>query len=177
MNALRLDVPPLETERLILRAPLPQDYPAFRDYYASQRSIYTGGPLGEREAWRGFAAEIGHWVMRGFGMRTITAKGADTPLGRCGIWYPGTWPEPEIGWTLYADSEGKGIAHEAACAIRAHVFGTLGWETVVSYIDPENARSIALAERLGALRDELAARPPHACHALVYRHPHPRGAA
>ena len=52
MNAIHLDVPVLATERLILRAPLPQDYPAFRDYYASPRSIHTGGPLCEREAWR-----------------------------------------------------------------------------------------------------------------------------
>ena len=177
MNAIHLDVPVLATERLILRAPLPQDYPAFRDYYASPRSIHTGGPLCEREAWRGFAAEIGQWVMRGIGMRTITAKGADTALGRCGIFYPSIWPEPEIGWTLYEGAEGKGIAFEAARAIREHVFGTLGWQTLVSYIDPGNARSIALAERLGAVRDDAATRLPHAPATLVFRHPHPGRAA
>lgn len=177
MTAIRLDVPVLETERLILRAPEPQDYPAFRDYYASPRSVYTGGPLGEREAWRGFSAEIGQWVMRGIGMRTITAKGSDIALGRCGIFYPSIWPEAEIGWTLYEGAEGKGIAFEAARAIREHVFATLGWQTLVSYIDPDNTRSIALAARLGAVRDDAAARLPHAPDTLVFRHPHPGSAA
>lgn len=177
MNEIRLDVPVLETERLILRAPEPQDYPAFRNYYASPRSVHTGGPLDERDAWRGFSAEIGQWVMRGIGMRTITAKGSDTPLGRCGIFYPSIWPEAEIGWTLYEGAEGKGIAFEAAHAIREHVFATLGWETLVSYIDPDNARSIALAERLGAARDDAATRLPHAPATLVFRHPHPGRAA
>ena len=59
----------------------------------------------------------------------------------------------------------------AAEAARTHVFETLGWDTAVSYIDPQNARSIALAERLGAVRDDSAARPHP--DDLVYRHPKP----
>ncbi|MFV0358196.1 GNAT family N-acetyltransferase [Tropicimonas sp.] len=177
MTPIRLDIAPLETARLTLRAPQPADYPAFRDYYASGRSVHTGGPLDEREAWRGFSSLIGHWVMRGFGMRTITARGTDAALGFCGLWYPGTWPEPEIGWTLYDGAEGKGIAFEAALAVRTHAFDALGRKTLVSYIHPENARSIALAERLGAVGDDSAARPPHAPHALVFRHPGPGVAA
>ncbi|WP_116132396.1 GNAT family N-acetyltransferase [Tropicimonas sp. IMCC34043] len=175
MSSIPLDIAPLVTDRLVLRAPVAADYPAFRDFYASDRSQFTGGPLDERLAWRGFSALLGHWLIHGFGLRTVTEKGSDTPLGYVGVWYPGTWPEPEIGWTLYPAAEGRGLGHEAASAVRDHVFATLGWATVVSYILPQNARSIALAERLGALRDDAATRPPHAPDCLVYRHPHPAG--
>ncbi|RYH09029.1 GNAT family N-acetyltransferase [Tropicimonas sp. IMCC6043] len=177
MNRIHVDVPVLETERLCLRAPRPEDYAGFRDYYASERSIYTGGPLGERDAWRGFAGQLGHWVIHGYGMWTITLRGDTVPLGFAGLWNPGTWPEAEIGWSLYEGAEGRGIAFEAARAALGHIFGPLGWETVVSYIHRDNARSITLAERLGATRDDSAARPAHAPDCLVYRHPRPGGAA
>jgi RimJ/RimL family protein N-acetyltransferase len=89
-----------------------------------------------------------------------------------GPWYPADWSEPELGWTLWsAAHEGKGYAHEAAVAARAHAYSVLGWTTAVSYIDPDNARSIALAERLGATLDPDAAH--HNPADLVYRHPAP----
>ena len=86
-------------------------------------------------------------------------------------WFPADWPETEIGWIMFEGGEGKGYAFEAAEAARTHVFETLGWDTAVSYIDPHNARSIALAERLGAVRDDSAERPHP--DDLVYRHPKP----
>ena len=49
--------------------------------------------------------------------------------------------------------------------------GSLGWTTCVSYIDPANRRSIALAERLGAQEDTTAPKPDAYCR--VYRHPGP----
>lgn len=181
-EALRLAAPVLVTERLVLRPPEPRDYPAFpafRAFIGSERSAHVGGPLNEKDAWRAFAAGLGHWIIHGFGLWTLTEKGADKgadqAIGQVGIWYPGTWPEPEIGWTLFEGAEGRGYACEAAVAVRAHVFGTLGWPTVVSYIRRDNARSAALAERLGAVRDDAAVRPPHAPDCLVYRHPHPTG--
>jgi RimJ/RimL family protein N-acetyltransferase len=54
--------------------------------------------------------------------------------------------------------------------VRAHAFRDLGWTTAVSYIDPDNARSIALAERLGAVRDRGARQPVFDKPCLVYRH-------
>jgi RimJ/RimL family protein N-acetyltransferase len=90
-----------------------------------------------------------------------------------GPWYPASWPEKEIGWSLWsAEAEGKGIAFEAAQAARGFAYDVLEWDTAVSYIASDNARSIALAERLGARRDDAAAHPGNTpCH--VYRHPAP----
>ena len=78
-----------------------------------------------------------------------------------GPWFPDTWPEHEIGWMLWDDAhEGQGLAAEAAAAVCDHARTHLGWKTAVSYIDLDNARSIAPARRLGAVRDPDAAVPP-----------------
>ena len=160
----------LETERFILRQPGPQDIDAGVDFYMSERAQYAGGNKDLGGAWRAVAMVMGHWTIRGFGLWIVTSKDSDAALGAVGPWYPGNWPETELGWTLWsADTEGQGIAHEAVTAARRDVYSRLGWTSAVSYIAPANTRSIALAERLGATLDETAARPDDTC--LVYRHP------
>lgn len=172
MTPVLAHTPVLATERLTLRAPGPQDWPAFAAFMTSPRSAFIRpAEIDEGKIWRAFGHVIGHWVLRGFGNFVFTAKGSDAALGMAGPWFLAGWPEREIGWTLWsAEAEGKGYAREAAAAARDHAFRDLGWDTAVSYIDPGNARSIALAERLGACRDD-AARHPGDEPCLVYRHP------
>ena len=159
----------LETERLVLRKPVEADYPGFRDFFASDRSRYTGGRSEGVRGWLMFAGELGHWDLRGYGMFSVVDKTTEQSIGLVGPFFPPHWPEKEVGWLLWSEAEGKGIAYEAAGAVLEYVFNDLGWDTAVSYIDPENARSIKLAERLGAARDDDAERPDP--EDLVYRHP------
>jgi len=163
----------LETERLILRKPNGSDWPEVRDFYMSERSSMAGGHIDEGKAWRKFASIIGHWDIRGYGLSAVTLKPSDQIVGLVGQWYPGDWPEPELGWVIFEGAEGKSIAFEAASAARAHAYGPLGWSTAVSYIDPQNARSIALAERLGCVLDPDAVQPHPDQPGLIYRHPAP----
>jgi RimJ/RimL family protein N-acetyltransferase len=168
-------IPVLETERLILRGPNPHDEAGYVAFMMSERSQYVGGPQNRFKAWRTFAMEIGHWAVRGYGMWAVTMKGDDTCLGYVGCWNPGGWPEPELGWTLWPEAEGKSIGYEAALAARDYAYGTLGWKTAVSYIDFPNERSIALAKRMGCVLDEDAAWPgdTEEDRCAVYRHPAP----
>lgn len=170
------DTPVLTTERLVLRAPHAGDWPVWREFYESPRAEYVGGPLvGGGLAWRAFGHFVGHWVLRGYGMFVLTERGSDLPLGAVGPWFPDGWAEHEIGWAIWSTTlEGRGYAHEAALAARDFAIRKLGWSQPVSYIDPANTRSIALALRLGAspdpdapLPDFTAARPVP----LVFRHP------
>ena len=81
-----------------------------------------------------------------------------------------------MSWSIWApEAEGKGYAAEAARAALDYAFDTLGWDTCVSYIDANNARSIALAERMGATVDPTAAQPDDETDLLVYRHARPSG--
>jgi RimJ/RimL family protein N-acetyltransferase len=78
------------------------------------------------------------------------------------------FPEKELGWLLYEGFEGKGYATEAARAMRDWAFGPGGLASLVSYFDPENARSMAVAQRLGAVLDPDA--PVQDAGDVVYRH-------
>ncbi len=170
--------PTLTTARLTLRAPKAADWPFWRDFAASDRARFVGGPIDEAKAWRAFGHVIGMWVLRGYGSFVFHETGSDQPLGMCGPWRPADWPEAELGWTVWsASAEGRGYAFEAATAARAHAFHTLGWQTAVSYIDPDNGRSIALALRLGAIMDPDAVQPPFDHPVLVFRHLSPAALA
>jgi len=158
----------LTTQRLVLRRPDGRDTQAYIDFFTSERARYIER-MSETAAWRAFAIEAGHWTIRHWGMFTVCLAGdEDTPIGLVGPWYPADWPEKEIGWILYPGHEGAGYAEEAARATLTHAFCMLGWDTAVSYIDPANSRSIALAEKLGARRDDAAPRKNPGD--LVYRH-------
>lgn len=163
--------PVLTTGRLVLRAPGIGDFEGFAAYVASDRSRFTGGPLTRELAWRAFGHLVGHWVLRGFGPFVVTVGG--TAVGTVGPFHPEGWPEPEIAWTIWdGAAEGRGYAFEAAQAARAHAYGDLGWTTAISMIDPGNARSIALARRMGCTPDGTFTHERHGlCH--IWRHPAP----
>ncbi len=57
--------------------------------------------------------------------------------------------EVEIGWRFTQASWGHGFATEAASPVLKHALETVGLETVVADIDPENFGSIRVAEKLG----------------------------
>ncbi len=164
-------IPILETKRLVLRGPEPEDYPNFKATFASYRSRFMGGPLNAYETWMLYAAEIGHWNIRGYGMWMIHDKETDETLGMAGGWFPAKWPEREIAWIIWPDKAGHGYALESTHAVRRYFYNELGWDGAVSYIDPKNLDSIRLAERLGAVKDKYA--PSVDGHDVVYRHPSP----
>jgi RimJ/RimL family protein N-acetyltransferase len=79
----------------------------------------------------------------------VEEKATGSFVGRVGLHHPEGWPEPEIGWMLVRPVWGRGYAYEAANAAVRVAFDSLAWNRAVSLIAPDNARSIAVAERLG----------------------------
>lgn len=164
----------LRTDRYTLRRPAPRDWDAFHAFMMSDRSSAFGSHRNLARAFRAFAAELGHWEIFGHGMWAVTPHDSDTALALIGPWSPPDWPEREIGWMVFsADAEGTGLATEAARAAIADAYDRLNWSTVVSYIGPDNTRSIRLAEKLGAMLDLAAPQPNPLDPLLVYRHPRP----
>ena len=104
-------IPVIETERLVMRGPEPGDYPSFRHTFASYRSRFMGGPLNAYETWMLYAAEIGHWQIRGYGMWMIHDRKTDETLGMAGGWKPAQWPEAEIAWIIWPETAGHGYAN------------------------------------------------------------------
>ncbi|MEM7642387.1 MAG: GNAT family N-acetyltransferase [Pseudomonadota bacterium] len=142
-------IPTLTTERLALRGPRLSDFEAHAAFRASDRAALVGGPDSRATAWTHFTSLTGQWLLRGYGRWIVADRATDAPLGVVGLHHPDDWPEPELAWSLYAPGEGRGLASEAALAARAHAYDTLGWTTLLSFVDPANTRSMALARRLG----------------------------
>src|SRR5258708_6565480 len=101
------------------------------------------------EAWRGIAAALGHWQLRGYGTWAVERKSDGAMLGRVGMINPEGWPGLEIGWTLGKPYWGKGYATEAAACAMRFAFLTQPVDRLISCIDPENKPSQAVARRLG----------------------------
>ena len=57
--------------------------------------------------------------------------------------------EVEIGYLFLRRFWGRGLATEAARAARDHGFNTLGYERLVTLIDPGNLASRRVAEKVG----------------------------
>ena len=164
--------PKLDNANLILQGPEIRDFEPIALFYAdAPRAAGFGGSLKRDDAWRWFALNIGHWHLHGFGYFTIVTKGKEI-AGLCGVWFPEGWPEPELGWVVFDDFEGKGIAFEAAQAVRSWAYSKLGFTTITSNIVPKNKRSIALAKRLNATY-EKEYHNDNMGHCYMYRHPYP----
>ncbi len=161
-------IPEIETERLRLRPMMFADWPDYAALMASDRARFMGGPHAAADAWGMFCHDVANWQLFGHGALMVDEKDAGLCVGQVGINHGPLFPEKELGWFVYPTGEGRGYAFEAASAFRDWAFATLGLQSLVSYMDPENERSRRLAERMGAFADPEAMRPEP--QDLVYRH-------
>lgn len=163
---MRVEIPTIRTERLVLAPPVEADAVGLASILCSDRARHVDGPMSPRDAWLEFVQLAASWTFRGYGGLSIRPAG-DTGayLGTILVMQEFGDPEPELGWLLTEEAEGHGYAYEAAVAMRAWAFEHTALDTLVSYIRPDNVRSIRLAERLGGVPE-----PGHAgCIAYRYR--------
>jgi RimJ/RimL family protein N-acetyltransferase len=145
-------VPVITTDRFRLRAPRIGDFPVYARFLTDDAPLDTVAEDVREEAWLDFCQIVASWPLRGYGSWTVEGRDSGAALGAIILNHEFGDPEVELGWTVALGHEGQGIATEAAKAVRDHAFGALGMGRLVSYIDPENAASIRVAERLGARR-------------------------
>jgi ribosomal-protein-alanine N-acetyltransferase len=146
-------LPVLATPRLRLRALVDGDVPAlfavFRDpetmRYWSRTEMTD---VAEAEA-------LLHDIERHAEAETLYQWGIarredDLVIGTCTIFgFEREHRRAELGYILRRDHWGRGLAHEALTAIVSHAFGALGLHRLETDIDPRNAASVRLVERLG----------------------------
>ena len=149
----QISVTPLETERLLLRMWEPEDFEGYASMCSEPEVMRfiapDGKPLSRFDAWRSFSAHIGHWYLKGFGQFAVVERASGDLAGRIGPWMPEDWPEFEVGWALRRKYWGRGYATEAVKACITYSFAELGKLHLISLIDPDNVRSIRVAERVG----------------------------
>lgn len=146
--------PRIETERLVLREWLDSDFEAWARMEADESVMRWVGrdrkTADRTEAWRAMAMFIGHFYLRGYTMFAVEEKRSGAFVGRVGPWKPEGWPDLEIGWAIDRSRWECGYATEAARAAAAWTHEVLHADHVVHFIEPDNIRSIRVAEKLGA---------------------------
>jgi RimJ/RimL family protein N-acetyltransferase len=154
--------PKLETDRLILRPPIAEDFEPWAAFAADEETMRRlGGAQPRSVAWRGICSVTGAWAIRGHSMFSAIEKQTGRWVGRLGPWQPDGWPGAEVGWGIVRDCWGKGYASEGASAAMDYVFDVLGWDEVIHCIEPDNGNSQKVAKRLGSafLREDWLPEP------------------
>lgn len=92
-----------------------------------------------------------HWREHGYGLYEVLE--GESFRGFAGTAHPTFVPELverlELGWRLARDAWGRGLATEAALAVREAAFDRLAIDELISVIWVDNARSERVAEKLG----------------------------
>lgn len=100
-------------------------------------------------------AQRDHWVANGFGWRAAIERVTGTAVGFIGLNFLGDGTvglapdEYEIGWWLAPEAWGQGFACEGAAVVRDDAFASVGAPSLVARVQPQNRRSIVVAEALG----------------------------
>ena len=142
---------PIETERLLIREFAAGDVDAMAGVYGDpevMEHVCLGVLDRDRTAallddYRREQAE------RGFSTWAVVERESGAVVGDAGFGLYAPTAEPELGYTLARAVWGRGYALEAARACVAAAFAHLPHHRLVAKIEPENERSLTIAERLG----------------------------
>lgn len=153
------------TPRLRLRRLRPSDAPALRAYRSDPEvARYQVWSAATEDEVADFAAEQariapdipGTWFQLAVSLSEADGAGheAGALAGDCGLRFPPGEPwQAEVGITLAGWAQGLGYAQEALQGAFGYLFDDLGKHRVFASVDPRNAASIALLERLGMRRE------------------------
>lgn len=142
----------LETPRLILRPFREKDLDRLAELMANPDFMRFSLGVFSREQTASFLEKLIDWDHRGLPSQfAVIHRGDNRLIGYCGFFHQkvdGT-NEIEIGYRLHPDYWGRGLATEAARAVRDHGFADLKLPRVISLIHPENLASRRVAEKNG----------------------------
>jgi RimJ/RimL family protein N-acetyltransferase len=142
----------LETSRLVLRPFRDEDLDLLAPLMANPDFMrFSHGPY-TREQTQTVLEKILAWNRAALPSQfAVTIRSNGTLAGYCGFFHQHVdeTEEIEIGYRLHPDYWNKGIATEAATAVRDHAFGDLKLARVISLIHPENTASRRVAEKIG----------------------------
>ena len=104
----------------------------------------------------------------GFGLYLVELRPALTPIGICGLLKRDQLPDPDIGFAFLPAYWSQGYALEAAAAVRDHARDGLDLPRLLAIVNPSNAGSIRLLERLGFSYESMTRLTPEAHDVKLY---------
>jgi len=146
----------IETERLYLRTFCEDDLSSLHSIFSDAETMAYYPALFTVE-------QTKNWITRnqeryqenGFGLWAIVLKETNELIGDCGLVKQTVdgRNEVEIGYHLNKNYWSKGFASEAAQGCKEYGFH-LGFNKLISIIDPKNRSSIRVAEKIGFTKQQ-----------------------
>lgn len=158
-----------------LRAHRLRDFDAVAAMWGSE-DVYRhigGKPSTREESWARMVRLPGLWALLGYGYWVVEEKATSAFVGEVGFadfkrdLTPSIEGEPEHGWVLAPDAQGKGYATEAVQASLRWLADNTPWRRTACIIAPENTASIRVAEK--ACYREIAHTEYKGAPTIVYR--------
>lgn len=148
----------VSTERLEIRAWQPGDRPALEQMVADSdmmRHITRGRTWRVDEVDEFLQRQAAQLAEHGVCMGPLVLRGGDEIVGIVGIQPLDLPGEYELGWWVWKEYWGRGYASEAGRALVAFAACEMDLHRVVAVIDPDNAASIRVAEKIGMRFERL----------------------
>ena len=116
-----------------------------------------GGVLFDREKMMQWVQRnLDHQARHGYGIFSVILKENGELVGALGLHHveaDGS-PEVELGYDFGSAYWNRGLATEAAIAVRDYAFGRLGLKRLISLIRTHNKASMRVAEKIGMVREK-----------------------
>ena len=87
----------------------------------------------------------------GYSRYKLVGRECGELTGFCGAARFGTTGEDEIGWWIRRSHWGKGLASEAAQAVKDYLLETVGLPGLISVCTPESRASARIMEKIGLI--------------------------
>lgn len=147
----------LETPRLSLRPFCRDDLDQIAELMANPDFMRFSLGVYSQEQTAGFIEKILSWDRVGLPSQfAMIVKSNGALIGYCGFFHQEVdeIKEIEIGYRLDPDYWNRGLATEAAQAVRDHGFGDLKLPRLISLIHPDNIRSRRVTEKNGMILEK-----------------------
>ena len=98
---------------------------------------------------------ISSYERNGFGLLAVTLTDTGQIIGMCGLIKRPTLEDVDIGYAFLPEFWSKGYAFESVQTVMSHAKEVIGLKRVVAIVDPANARSIRLLEKIGMTFEKM----------------------
>ncbi len=141
----------LETERLWLREFCHADAEVFAQIVGDPEVMrFIAATLAPADAVRHLEdSAMADYRKHGFGRWAMVLKESADVIGFAGLKRIEQMGEVDLGFGMFPEYWGRGLAVEAGRAILSYGFETLGLARIIGLVDRENTRSIRALEKLG----------------------------
>ena len=149
----------LETDRLILRELTPNDAEFIFELLNEPSFIQNIGDRNIRtlDDARAYIVNgpVASYAKNGFGLYLVVLRETGESIGMCGLIRRDGLEDVDIGYALLPRFWSRGYAVEAAQATKAFAKDAIGLNRIVAIVDPANAGSIRVLEKIGLRYEKM----------------------